>query len=495
MKISFLCLAFSFNATPSSAQLTNAPKNLRDFSKKPQVKLRGLEIDDFSFSMSMESIEIGYAEVEYSKGGGKSGKGGDMSEQAFKTKSAKKESGSKPGAKSAKSESDSKGASKSAKEDSEDMKPMPAKPTDFGEPDWEFFIEIAFPPGDAPKEGCARLTELDGELDENYSKIINPVKDQGEDKFNPCYYTKAVAGLTPSSGGYPTPIDTHYPYEFAAPFLGQPGDGSSHHCPTNDNPVHIGECPKFGQTCGKDCATISDDYGIGHIPPFVPLAAIKNAYRSSGSKDICEDWFHYETHGCNILKSSVDKMVYKDFGEEKTIKWQPPVLIDGKPSTTYYRLEYGDELPACEEGNCRGPHYCSKKVADEEVIWGDFCPYVHFGPNSGKYRHPHLAFAALELWIANQCMPEKCPATWLDSPNGYGYGKEDISAPTSITWCAMEDQSNLMSQPRVSYKWPTDDDGLFPGMNTLYPNKSIPREGIAGFYSTQLVDINLDCGE
>lgn len=97
--------------------------------------------------------------------------------------------------------------------------------------------------------------------------------------------------------------------------------------------------------------------------PTVPLAALKNEYGSCGSHDICEDWFHYETHGCNILKSTLDKLVYKYFGDGNTIKFQPPILLDGAPSTTYFRLEYGGESPACDGGNCRGPHYCSEEVA------------------------------------------------------------------------------------------------------------------------------------
>ena len=84
------------------------------------------------------------------------------------------------------------------------------------------------------------------------------------------------------------------------------------------------------------------------------------------------DWFHFETNGCNILKSVLDKLVYEYFGEGSTIKYQPPILIDGEPSSTYYRLEYGGESPACDEGNCRGPHYCTKEVADAGNIWGAY---------------------------------------------------------------------------------------------------------------------------
>mmetsp|Transcript_12483 Transcript_12483/g.18167 ORF Transcript_12483/g.18167 Transcript_12483/m.18167 type:complete len:421 (-) Transcript_12483:100-1362(-) len=360
----------------------------------------------------------------------------------------------------------------------DELKSIPINDADFGEPDWESILEQAFPTWSVPDGGCPRLDSVGGTL---LPDSVFPTPEEG--KFNPCYYTKAVAGLDPKKGGYPTPIDTHYPYEFAAPFLQQPGDGSVHHCATDA--VNIAECPKLGNTCGPDCATITDDYGIGHIPPFVPLAAIKNEYNSCTQEDICAKWFHYETSGCNIKKSVLDEMVYKYFGVNETVTFQPPILIDGQPSSTYFRLEYGGESPACDEGNCRGPHYCSVDVAEAGVIWGDFCPYVHTGENSGKYRHPHLALAALELWVANQCIPDKCPQEWLESPNGQKYGMDETTA-TSITWCDMDDNDILTAQPSVPYKWPNMDKGVFPGLN-LY-GKS-PMKASPGVYVNEVVDI------
>ena len=108
---------------------------------------------------------------------------------------------------------------------------IPINESDFSEPDWETIIEAAFPPwANANADGgCPRLDELGGSLVDGYEF---PTPEDG--KFNPCYYTKAFAGLDPMKGGYPTPIDTHYPYEFAAPFLKQPGDGSTHHCGADD---------------------------------------------------------------------------------------------------------------------------------------------------------------------------------------------------------------------------------------------------------------------
>ena len=192
----------------------------------------------------------------------------------------------------------------SAKEDMNDasckLLPIPTNPDDFDEPDWESILELAFPTWAAPANGCPRLDALGGTPEADRSEYPTPE----EGKFNPCYYTKAFAGLDPMLGGYPTPIDTKYFYEFAAPYLKQPGgkrlfhegrpsaclifkctcskfdylliisfaiscytlDGSTHHCP--HDAVDIGACPKVQNTCGKDCATISDDVGIGHIPPF-----------------------------------------------------------------------------------------------------------------------------------------------------------------------------------------------------------------------------------
>jgi len=44
---------------------------------------------------------------------------------------------------------------------------------------------------------------------------------EGGGKWNPHYLTKRWNGLDPTLGGYPTPIDTRYPFEFAAAFKGK----------------------------------------------------------------------------------------------------------------------------------------------------------------------------------------------------------------------------------------------------------------------------------
>ena len=47
---------------------------------------------------------------------------------------------------------------------------------------------------------------------------------EGGGKWNPNYLTKRWNGLDPALGGYPTPIDTRYPFEFAAAFKGESDD-------------------------------------------------------------------------------------------------------------------------------------------------------------------------------------------------------------------------------------------------------------------------------
>jgi len=361
---------------------------------------------------------------------------------------------------------------------------VPINTEDFNQPDWAAIIETAFPAWETPAAGCPRLDKIGGVLEEGFETFPTPV----EGMFNPCYYTKAFAGLDPMLGGYPTPIDTRYPYEFAAPFFKQPGDGSTHHCPMNAAPeTPVQSCPKAAPKCSegqKDCNKITDEFGIGHVPPFVPLAAVKNAFMAC-EEDVC-GWFDDDINPCNINKSVLDRLVTKTFGVDGMIKFTPPKILDDlgpeDPKSTYYKLEYLGDPVACADDNCRGPHYCSKAAAEEDV-WGDFCPYIHTGENSGLYRHPHIALAAFELWIANKCRPEKCPSTWLDSPNGEKYGIDKMTS-TSITWSEMDNNEDPMAQPAVPYKWPNSGDGIYPG-HELYGDKMI--KPAPGSYVTQFV--------
>ena len=78
----------------------------------------------------------------------------------------------------------------------------------------------------------------------------------------------------------------------------------------------------------------------------VPLAAVKNGYNSC-KHDVCAEWFD-DGSGCSITKSKMDELVKEYFAEGDTIKFPGPVLIDGAPSSTYYRLEYVGQSPDCD---------------------------------------------------------------------------------------------------------------------------------------------------
>ena len=84
-------------------------------------------------------------------------------------------------------------------------------------------------------------------------------------------------------------------------------------------------------------------------------------------------------------------------------------------------------------------------------------------------------------------MPDKCPSTWLDSPNGKGYGA-DAETATSITWSEMADNSDPMAQPALPYAWPNKGDGIFPGYKMLYPEDSLTKPA-PGVYVNQYVSV------
>ena len=144
----------------------------------------------------------------------------------------------------------------------------------------------------------------------------------------------------------------------------------------------------------------------------------------------------------NVLLPMIRK--YFPRNEDGSNAYPPPFTSDGGPGdssgTTYpYPLEYvnlvGDsctkeqeKFPSavCYEEHSNGskddypdylkaghgsPHYCSISAKEADVN-NDWCPYVFFGPSRGKYRHPHIAYAAVEVWLAHKAMPEKCGATW-----------------------------------------------------------------------------------
>ena len=181
---------------------------------------------------------------------------------------------------------------------------------------------------------------------------------------------------------------------------------------------------------------------------FLLQQPYNSAYYDGGFGSV-ETWFDFEQNACRVLPSVLLPMIRTYFprAPDGSAKYPPPFTTDGGPgandSQTYpYPLEYVNlvgesctkeqaKFPSaeCYENHSDGieadypsylkpghgsPHYCSVGAMDADVN-KDWCPYVYFGPNRGKYRHPHIAYAAVEVWLANQVMPDKCGATWDDN--------------------------------------------------------------------------------
>lgn len=333
---------------------------------------------------------------------------------------------------------------------------------------WADFVEAAFP------TWC---------IDTSENRI--PCTDGTPDgRYAPLYLTKQYSGQNPELGGYPTDIDTRYPFYFASGFFGQSGAGGPHHCSfdfdnANTNP----------KTCTK---IVTDDdtgpNGAGHVPPHIGLASLVRGYHD-GTFGPVTDWFNFEQNGCRVLPGVLLSMIRTYFPRDAMggVKYPPPFTEDGGPGdengVTYpYPLEFvnlvGDSCDAeqlkfptadCYETHSNGveadypdyldpghgsPHYCTMDGKDNDVS-NDWCPYIFFGPNRGRYRHPHIAFAAVEVFLANQAVPE-CGATWDDN-DGAGFPATPDTSTAFPVMEAVAGNSDDPEQPAVNdcgFTWP-----------------------------------------
>lgn len=269
-------------------------------------------------------------------------------------------------------------------------------------------MEMAFP--------CAQDDEKMGKQD-----------DDDEVKWQCNYLSKRYNGMDPALGGYPSPLDTRYPFEGVAPWMGQPGAGMPHHCPEDSDPLlNAKTCPKL--------VTDSDNgiYGAGHIPPHIALRAVSETWREAYK------WFDYSKHHCDIPADTLLGLIRRFYkrAEDGSVDYPPPV-IEGTPE--YFPYEF--------PGNA-GPHHCTQEYLDAGHS-GEFCPYEP----EGRYRHPHIALAALNVYLANMHMPDKCGTTWMSQlPTGVTYPPQ--GADTSVAFPAMENEDDFGSQPALPYVWP-----------------------------------------
>lgn len=168
---------------------------------------------------------------------------------------------------------------------------IPINEDDFDEPDWLATIEISFPP-------CGSLKAVGG------IRLIFPCQAASQE---------AEHGTVDSTPSYslaliPNMVDNQRPSalvnltSFAAPFFGQPGDSVTQHCSADSEPtIDDGSCPKVDAgSHGKN--------GIGHIPPFVLLAAVNMACQEESSR-ICHDWLDHDTNRCDTKKSALDESI------------------------------------------------------------------------------------------------------------------------------------------------------------------------------------------
>jgi len=118
------------------------------------------------------------------------------------------------------------------------------------------------------------------------------------------------------------------------------------------------------------------------------------------------------------------------------------------------------------------PHYCTKagKAAD---VNNDYCPYIFFGPSRGKYRHPHIAFSAVEVYLSNMIMPDKCGTTWDDS-------NYPPPVDTTVAFPYMSDMDSDPQQPTI------DDDGMWiwPGPDG-YKKKPVVGNFAINLFATE----------
>jgi len=324
---------------------------------------------------------------------------------------------------------------------------------------WEEFVKEIFP---------TWCVDANGERIDEGSTLCADGSPNG--RWTPFYLTKWHGGEDPALGGYPTDIDTGYPFYYGSGFFGQSGAGGNAHC-SFEFDGSKNEPGKCGKIVTEDD---SGPNGPGHVPPHIGLAALTRTYYDT--KEKVEDWFDYEQNGCRVLPHKLLSMIRKYFprDEESNQPDYPPPFtneggVGGSGGAYPYPLEFvnlvgqtcedeQDKFPSavCSTGTATengypeylkaghgSPHYCSESAKTADV-YNDWCPYIFFGPNRGKYRHPHVAFAAVETWLANKAMPNDCGKTW-DENDGADY---PFTPDNSVAFPEMEFVSGYKTDPK-----------------------------------------------
>jgi len=180
--------------------------------------------------------------------------------------------------------------------------------------------------------------------------------------------------------------------------------------------------------------------GAGHIAPHIALAAATRAYNEEYFFPL-SDWFDYDTNACRIQPHVLLKLIRKYYPRDtytnEKVYYPPPHSEKGGAYPLEFRNLIGESCTGdtekdgellCFDTHSGGedlypeylavghdsPRYCTKEAIEADVPT-DWCPYIFFGPNRGKYRHPHIGFSSLEVYLSNMVMKDKCDTTWDDS--------------------------------------------------------------------------------
>jgi len=270
-------------------------------------------------------------------------------------------------------------------------------------------------------------------------------------EWNPYYLTKRYDGDHPDFGGHPTDLDVQYAFYKGSPFLGQAFAGSPLHCNINAGPeVQPPDCPKI--------KTLEDNgpNGAGFIPPHIALAALTWAIEDGSYK--VEQIFNYDFYGCRVVPDTLLKMIRSYYPREtgKIVDYPPPFTPEG--GDFKYEFPSGNGIDDQNDPYTPGPpHWCTPEYL-ATGNWPDFCPYIFKGENAGKYRHPHIAYAALEVFLAAERYPNKCADTWLE--NNPDFIDDDKRISTILHFPAMSNEDagketveNWLAQPILPYDY------------------------------------------
>ena len=134
------------------------------------------------------------------------------------------------------------------------------------------------------------------------------------------------------------------------------------------------------------------------------------------------DLFDYDFYQCRVVPNVLLKMIRKYYPriDGEKVSYPPPITSEG--GDFQYKFPAGAATPdrGGDLDNQKSPyspgppHWCTVDMY-KSGHWDGVCPYVFKGPDAGQYRHPHIAFAALEVYLTHQAMPNKCATTWLEN--------------------------------------------------------------------------------